>query len=139
MSDGGGLFLLVKPNGSKLWRFKFHYNKKEKQISFGKYPEISLSKAREARAVAKQELLSGINPSKSRKAANHVTGKMLPPFGVGGFAADPVVHREAGVTPLKHAFGCSGARAAKRHATERRYPRRRHDVRRPGTGHYNGS
>ncbi|MEJ2247761.1 MAG: hypothetical protein P8Y80_17065 [Acidobacteriota bacterium] len=40
--------------------------------------------------------------------ANHVAGETLPAFGVGGFAADAVVHREAGVTPLEYAFSESG-------------------------------
>jgi hypothetical protein len=36
--DGGGLFLLVRTNGSKLWRFRYHYHGKEKMLSFGSYP-----------------------------------------------------------------------------------------------------
>ena len=48
----------------------------------------------------------------SERAADHVAGKALPAFGVVGFAADPVVHREAGVTPLEHAFSESGIQHA---------------------------
>lgn len=66
--DERGLFLLVNPNGSKLWRFKYHYCRKEKQLSFGPYPDVSLSQAREARNEANREKLSGIDPSAARKA-----------------------------------------------------------------------
>ena len=38
LTDGGGLFLLVQPNGSKLWRHKYRFEGKEKLLSFGPYP-----------------------------------------------------------------------------------------------------
>ena len=66
--DERGLFLLVNPTGSKLWRFKYHYGRKEKQLSFGLYPDISLAQARDARSEARQELVIGIDPSSVRKA-----------------------------------------------------------------------
>lgn len=66
--DERGLFLLVKPNGSKLWRFRYHYCQKEKQLSFGPYPDVSLAEAREARTEANREKLAGIDPSAARKA-----------------------------------------------------------------------
>lgn len=47
LADGGGLFLLVQPNGSKLWRMKYRFAGKERLLSFGAYPAISLSAARE--------------------------------------------------------------------------------------------
>jgi integrase len=46
LSDGGGLYLLVKTNGSKLWRAKYYQDKKEKLASFGKYPDTGLAQAR---------------------------------------------------------------------------------------------
>ena len=49
LSDGGGLFLLVKPTGSKLWRLKYRLNGKEKEYAIGVYPTVSLSQAREKR------------------------------------------------------------------------------------------
>ena len=53
-SDGNGLFLLIKINGSKLWRFRFRYSGKYQEMALGKYPSVSLSEARklaeEARA-----------------------------------------------------------------------------------------
>ncbi len=65
--DERGLFLLVNPKGSKLWRFKYHYANKEKQLSFGPYPDVSLAQARGARSDARQELVAGIDPSAARK------------------------------------------------------------------------
>ena len=66
--DERGLFLLVNPNGSKLWRFKYHYCQKEKQLSFGPYTDVSLAQAREARADARRQLVEGTDPSTARKA-----------------------------------------------------------------------
>ena len=54
--DGGGLYLLIKPNGSKLWRLKYRFLGKEKLLSIGQYPIISLAEARTARDSAKKLL-----------------------------------------------------------------------------------
>ena len=53
LADGEGLFLLVKPNGAKLWRMKYRFAGKEKLLSFGSYPVVGLSAARELRLKAK--------------------------------------------------------------------------------------
>jgi integrase len=66
--DGGGLFLLVTPTGGKLWRLKYRYDKKAKLLSFGPYPEISLSDARLKREEARKQLAHGIDPGAVRKA-----------------------------------------------------------------------
>lgn len=68
ISDSGGLFLLVNPNGSLLWRFKYRYNKREKLLALGKYPLVSLKDARQRRDAAKLLLVDGIDPSEERKA-----------------------------------------------------------------------
>lgn len=68
MSDGGGLYLLVSARGSKLWRFKYRYEGKEKLISFGRYPEVSLREVRNLHFDARRLLASGVNPSEQRKA-----------------------------------------------------------------------
>ena len=47
LADVRGLFLLVTPNGSKLWRYKYRFLKKEKVLSLGAYPEVTLKEARE--------------------------------------------------------------------------------------------
>jgi hypothetical protein len=59
--DGDGLFLLVSAGGSKGWRFKYKIRGKEKLMSFGTYPEISLSQAREKRSKARKLIGNGIS------------------------------------------------------------------------------
>ncbi len=66
--DGGGLFLLVTPTGGKLWRFKYRYQGKEKLISLGTYPEISLSDARQRREEARKLVANGVDPGEVKKA-----------------------------------------------------------------------
>ncbi|MGE5174087.1 MAG: Arm DNA-binding domain-containing protein, partial [Betaproteobacteria bacterium] len=59
LTDGQGLYLLVKPNGGKLWRFKYRFGGKEKLLSFGTYPEISLVEARAKRDEARKQVANG--------------------------------------------------------------------------------
>jgi integrase len=66
--DGGGLFLLVTPSGGQLWRFKYRFGGKEKQLSFGAYPAISLVGARQRREDAKKLLANGVDPSEMKKS-----------------------------------------------------------------------
>ncbi|MEI6315018.1 MAG: integrase arm-type DNA-binding domain-containing protein [Syntrophus sp. (in: bacteria)] len=66
--DGGGLFLLVTPQGGKLWRCKYRYDNKEKLLTFGAYPEISLADARRRRDDARRQIANGIDPGAVRKA-----------------------------------------------------------------------
>jgi integrase len=66
--DGGGLFLLVTPSGGKLWHFKYRFENKERKLTFGPYPEISLSEARQKREEARQQVEHGIDPGTLRKA-----------------------------------------------------------------------
>jgi integrase len=66
--DTDGLFLLVSPAGGKWWRFKYRFGGKEKLLSLGTYPEISLSQARERRDIARKQVAIGIDPSEARKA-----------------------------------------------------------------------
>ncbi len=68
LSDGDGLFLLVNPAGGKWWRFKYRFEGKEKLISFGTYPEVSLADAREKRDAARKLVAAGIDPGELRKA-----------------------------------------------------------------------
>ena len=49
LSDGGGLYLQVEPNGSRYWRMKYRFAGKEKRLSFGVYPTVSLADARQKR------------------------------------------------------------------------------------------
>lgn len=67
--DGDGLFLLVTPTGSKLWRLKYRYQGKEKGMALGKYPEISLTQARALRFSVRQTLAQGNDPAKIKAQA----------------------------------------------------------------------
>ena len=69
LSDAQGLYLLVKPNGTKLWRLKYRFGGKEKALSFGAYSEISLINARRARESAREDLRNGQDPSLTRQPA----------------------------------------------------------------------
>jgi hypothetical protein len=68
--DGDGLYLLVNPNGSKWWRFKYRFNGKEKGLSFGVYPAVSLKQARELREAARVLVAAKKDPSLQRQVAN---------------------------------------------------------------------
>ena len=68
LMDGGGLFLMVTPKGGKWWRFRYRFEGKEKLISLGIFPKVSLSEARALRDNARQILKEGIDPSAVRKA-----------------------------------------------------------------------
>ncbi|MGI9402145.1 MAG: tyrosine-type recombinase/integrase, partial [Rhizobiaceae bacterium] len=67
VSDGGGLHLLVTDGGSKLWRLAYRYEGKQKLLSFGSYPAVSLSEARVRREEAKGLLADGVDPSVKAK------------------------------------------------------------------------
>jgi len=67
-SDSGGLFMLVTKTGSKLWRYAYNFDAKQKLLALGQYPVISLADARTKRDDAKRLLAEGIDPSVERKA-----------------------------------------------------------------------
>lgn len=67
LSDSGGLFVQVTPSGSKLWRLKYRFLGKEKLLSLGPYPAVSLAAARERREQAKKLLRDSIDPSAKRQ------------------------------------------------------------------------
>lgn len=63
VSDFEGLYITVKPSGSRLWNLKYRYEGREKRLSFGAYPAISLAQARKLRDEAKKILAEGKDPS----------------------------------------------------------------------------
>jgi len=65
--DRDGLFILVSPNGSKWWRFKYRWEDKEKLLSFGVYPDVSLATARSKRDEARQLIAAGQDPSQLKR------------------------------------------------------------------------
>ena len=68
LADGGGLFLWVQPNGSKLWRFRYIFDGKEQSLSLGAYPDVTLARAREEASKARAKLAEGVSPAKQRQA-----------------------------------------------------------------------
>ncbi|MFC6033573.1 tyrosine-type recombinase/integrase [Pseudoduganella danionis] len=68
LSDGGGLYVEVMPNGSKFWRMKVRQaSGKESRLTFGSYPEVTLAGARAERSKAKQQQTAGIDPAQSKR------------------------------------------------------------------------
>lgn len=67
VSDFEGLFVLVKPSGSKSWRFKYRVDGKEKLLVIGDYPAISLVQARQAKETAKALLADGVDPNEAKQ------------------------------------------------------------------------
>jgi integrase len=67
LADGGGLFVLVQPSGSKLWRYKFRINGVEGLHTLGAFPEVSLADARGEHAQARKLVAQGVHPGVARK------------------------------------------------------------------------
>ncbi len=70
LADGSGLFLLVKPNGAKLWRFNYYkpYTKDRTEIGLGNYPDVTLAKAREIKEEYRALLSQCVDPQDHRQA-----------------------------------------------------------------------
>ena len=68
LTDEKGLRLLVKPNGAKYWRLKFRFNKKQKTLAIGVYPDVTLKQARLASQDARKLVSEGVDPTQERKA-----------------------------------------------------------------------
>ena len=67
--DEGGLLLIVKPSGGKLWRLKYRHQGKEQALSLGRYPDVGLKDARASRDKARKLIASGKNPAFEKKRA----------------------------------------------------------------------
>jgi integrase len=67
LKDGDGLFLQVEPNDGKYWRLRYFFAGKEKMLALGKYPEISLSDARDKRLAARKLIANGVDPGAKKK------------------------------------------------------------------------
>jgi integrase len=68
MTDGRGLFLWVTPSGGKLWRWKYRFEGRQKQISYGAYPDVPLAAARENHVAARKLLAAGQDPMQKRRS-----------------------------------------------------------------------
>lgn len=68
LADGRGLHLHIAPTGGKWWRMRYRYAGKEKMLSLGTYPDVTLKEARQRRDEIRRQLTAGIDPSAARKA-----------------------------------------------------------------------
>jgi Arm DNA-binding domain len=75
LSDAGGLYLLIQPHGSKLWRMAYRFVGKQKTLAFGVYPTVGLQDAREKRDAAKRLLGKGIDPPAQRRLKGKPPGR----------------------------------------------------------------
>ena len=69
LPDGHGLYLEVRPTGSKLWRYRYKIAGKENTFAIGEYPAVTLQDARQAREEARAQVKAGIHPAHARQAA----------------------------------------------------------------------
>ena len=69
LTDGKGLYLLIKPNGGKYWRLDYAIDGKRQTLSIGTYPAITLARAREIATHARQQKANGIDPGQAKKQA----------------------------------------------------------------------
>lgn len=67
LPDGGGLYLLVNPDGSKYWRMQCRFAGAPRLLAFGKYPEVSLAAARDLRHQAKSQIKAGVDPAQAKR------------------------------------------------------------------------
>jgi hypothetical protein len=76
--DGGGLYLLVTPNGARCWRYAYRFTKKYKKLSLGVYPEVSLKLARSLHELARNLLAHGVDPAALKAAlGKHAFAAMM--------------------------------------------------------------
>lgn len=75
--DRDGLFLLVNPGGSRLWRWRYRFDRKEKLMALGEYPVVTLAEARDRHLAARKVLAAGIDPMAERRAEAEAKEKEL--------------------------------------------------------------
>jgi hypothetical protein len=75
LSDDAGLYLLVRPNGSKLWRFNYVHHGKHRTLAFSAWPDIGLADARGRRDEARRLVAAGLDPSHEEKVAREGPGR----------------------------------------------------------------
>jgi integrase len=94
LSDGFGLHLLVQPNGSKLWRFRYRFGGRANMLTFGSFPTVSLATARSKREDARKLLAAGTDPSVKRKL-DKITAATAAQNTFGAIATEYLAHMEA--------------------------------------------
>ena len=110
MFDGGGLYLEISPSGGKWWRLKYRFGGKEKRISLGVYPDVSLKEVRRRREVARQLLAREIDPSEHRKAQKAAKSNGRPTISKlwPGNGSSSILPTGPRVTPAGSSAGWSG-------------------------------
>ncbi len=68
LTDGNGLYLEISPSGGKWWRFKYRFRGREKRLSLGVFPDVTLKAARDRRDEARKLIANGVDPGEHRKA-----------------------------------------------------------------------
>lgn len=106
LADGDGLYLVVQPNGSKLWRMKYFFARKERSLSFGEYPYVSLVDARGKRDDAKRLIANGTDPGVQRKL-DRIAAETATRSTFGLVAAEYIANLETiGKAPITVAKNC---------------------------------
>jgi integrase len=115
-SDGGGLYLLIQPGGSKHWYLAYRFGGRQKKLSFGPYPVVTLAAAREGRDAAKVSLSQGSDPGVLKQAAKRERAMVKTSFAekaddflakqsAEGLGQDALVRTERMIRYLKAEFG----------------------------------
>jgi Arm DNA-binding domain len=112
-ADGDGFHLLIKPGGSKLWRFRDRFGGIEKMLSLGAYPAVSLASARAKRDEERKQMAAGTDPSRQRKLEK--AGAVI----AGLRTSLPHSQSDPGCAPMSNAQQCAQALAA---GADRRHP-----------------
>jgi integrase len=98
LNDSGGLYLWITPAGGKLWRWAYRFDRKEKLMSLGKYPDVLLAQARERHAEARKLLATETYPMAQRKAEKRAK-KAAVENSVQSVAAQWLAHWQVGKSP----------------------------------------
>ena len=99
IADSQGLYLLVNPRGSKLWRVKYRMNGAERKLALGAYPEITLAEARTARDAARRQLAHAVDPNVAKRQAR-IEASMRAGNSFASVAEELIAKREKeGVSP----------------------------------------
>jgi len=92
--DSRGLYLMVSTSGAKLWRFKCHFGPAERLLVIGKYPDVTLQRARDKRDAARRLLVDGIDPAIQKQAQKHALANSF-----GEIALEWLAHQRHAFTP----------------------------------------
>ncbi len=108
LTDGRGLCLLVQPNGSKWWRYRYRFERAEKMLSLGTYPDVPLILARERCHEARRLLALGKDPAAERRPKRARLTSRLKQWDVTGWRSWPGTYTTGSVRrrPTRRRNGC---------------------------------